>query len=75
MVGLSPELNEKVNLSDFSGFHLTDIEILPHYSNLLSRFDRFEERAREYEKKGNCKVIRLDDGQGILLERDKYEII
>jgi dipeptidase E len=46
----SPEMNQEVNLSDLTAFHLTDIEILPHYSRFLAQFERFEERAREYEE-------------------------
>ncbi len=71
----SPEMNNDVNLFDLSGFRLTDIEILPHYSRFLSRFERFEECARKYEEDVGHKVIRLDDGQGILIESSKYSII
>jgi dipeptidase E len=71
----SPEMNQEVNITDFTGFHLTDIEILPHYSKFLSRFERFEERAREYEEKGQHKIIRLNDGQGILIDEDRYILI
>jgi len=71
----SPEMNQEVNLTDLTGFHLTDIEILPHYSKFLSRFDRFEERAKEYEEKGKHKVVRLNDGQGILVDKGRYTII
>lgn len=67
----SPEMNQGVNLTDLTGFHLTDIEILPHYSKFLSRFDRFEERAKEYEEKEKRKIVRLNDGQGILIDKGK----
>lgn len=65
----SPELNREINLSDLTGFHLTDIEILPHYRRFLSCLERFEERAREYEAREKHKIVRLNDGQGILMGR------
>jgi len=71
----SPEMNENVNLSDFTGFSLTNIEILPHYSRFLSRFDRFEETAKEYEVAENRTVIRIDDGQAVFIENSRCEII
>jgi len=66
----SPELNREINLSDLAGFHLTDIEILPHYSRFLSCFERFEERAREHEAREKHKIVRLNDGQGILIDEE-----
>lgn len=63
----SPEMNGDVQLTDLSGLSLTDIEILPHYQRYQSRFDRFEERAKEYERENNCTLIRLNDGEAIFL--------
>jgi Peptidase E len=71
----SPEMNENVNLSDFTGFALTNAEILPHYSRFLSRFDRFEETAKEYEAAENRTVIRIDDGQAVFIENSRCEIL
>lgn len=71
----SPELNEGINLTDLSGFGLTHIEILPHYSKFLSKFERFEERAQEYEVANNITLIRINDGQGVVAGFDSYEII
>ena len=71
----SSEMNQDVGLSDLTGFHLKDIEILPHYNKFLSRLDRFEERAEEYEKDKNRKVIRLNDGQCVLINGDKHSVI
>ncbi|OCN00556.1 hypothetical protein A7X67_17085 [Clostridium sp. W14A] len=71
----SPEMNQNVGLSDLTGFHLTNIEILPHYNKFLSRFEQFEERAKEYEKSQNRRVIRLNDGQCVLVDGDNYSVI
>ncbi len=65
----SPELNF-VNLTNFKGLSLTDIIILPHYNKFINRFDRFEERCQEYEEKNNIKVVRLNDGEGIILTNE-----
>ena len=68
----SPELNF-VNLTDFKGLSLTDIIILPHYSKFINKFDRFEERCQEYEEKNNIIVVRLNDGEGIIITNEvKY---
>jgi len=75
IAGYSPEMNENINLSDLSGFSLTDIEILPHYSRFLDRFENFEEIASQYEKKENRKVIRLDDGQAVFIKNGHCDII
>jgi dipeptidase E len=71
----SPELNKGINLTDLSGFGLTQIEILPHYSKYLSKFERFEERAQKYEAANNINLIRINDGQGVIAGFDSYEII
>lgn len=62
----SPEMNI-VGLTDLRGLALTDIEVLPHYDRYADRFDRFEERCCEYEEAHNTCVIRLNDGEGIIL--------
>ncbi len=63
----SPEMNKDIQLKDLTGLALTNIEILPHYQRYLPRFDRFEERAKEYEQSNNCSVIRINDGEGIFI--------
>ncbi|WP_164919105.1 MULTISPECIES: Type 1 glutamine amidotransferase-like domain-containing protein [Acutalibacteraceae] len=75
VAGFSPELNEEVGLTDLSGLHLTDVEILPHYHRMLSEIPNLEERTAEYERKHACKVIRLDDGQGILTGRETSHVL
>ena len=65
----SPELNF-VNITDFKGLSLTDIIILPHYNKFINRFNRFEQRCQEYEEKYNIKVVRLNDGEGIILTKE-----
>ncbi len=71
----SPEMNDEVNLLDLSGFGFTNIEILPHYNKYSKRFERFEERAKEYEKTKNRNVIRINDGQGIIANMNDYTLI
>lgn len=70
----SPEMNI-VNLTDLSGLHLTDIEVLPHYSKFISRFCNFEKRCAEYEKRHSKSVIRLNDGDGIFIIDNKRTLI
>ena len=63
----SPEMNI-VNLTDLHALALTDMEVLPHYDSFADMFDRFEERCSEYEQQHDTCVIRLNDGEGIILE-------
>ncbi len=63
----SPEMNN-VGIKDLSGLQLTNAEVLPHYSRFVRRFDHFEERCAEYEKEYHTNVIRLNDGDGLLIE-------
>lgn len=69
----SPELNFLV-LKDLQGLGLTEIEVLPHYSRFLERFERFEERCRAYEERRRLHVIRLNDGEGVLIDGENVEV-
>ena len=63
----SPEMNF-LGLTDLSGLSLTDIQVLPHYSKYLTRFEGFEEKCCAYEKANNVNVIRINDGEGVLID-------
>ena len=67
----SPEMNF-LGLTDLRGLSLTQVQVLPHYSKFLSRFDRFEERCCEYEKEHNVSVIRINDGEGVFIDEGMY---
>lgn len=67
----SPEMNF-LGLTDLSGLSLTNIQVLPHYSRFLTMFERFEEKCCNYEKEHNVNVIRLNDGDGVLIDSDIY---
>ncbi|WP_343208739.1 Type 1 glutamine amidotransferase-like domain-containing protein [Anaerolentibacter hominis] len=71
----TPGLNRLTGLSDTAGMGLTDLEILPHYHRFLSRFDHFEERARDYEQRRHKYVVRLSDGDGIVLHQGSVRLI
>lgn len=70
----SPEMNI-VDLKDLSACNLTDVQILPHYSKFIKRYVNFEERCLEYERANNCRVVRLNDGEGIIIEKEHANII
>ena len=61
----TPEMNSDVGLTDKTGLSLCDCEILPHYSKFLTRFDRFEDRAQEYEHQHRVTLHRLNDGEAL----------
>lgn len=71
----SPEMNKEIELTSLNGVGIANLEILPHYHRFIERFEAFEERARKYEKENNCTVIRIDDGQGVLVLENSFEII
>jgi dipeptidase E len=63
----SPEMNV-CKLENLQALSLTDIEVLPHYSKFLKRISHFEEICREYEKEHCKQILRLNDGDGILID-------
>lgn len=64
----SPEMNF-LGITDLNGLALTNVEVLPHYNKFLKKFGQFEEKCTIYEKEHNVKVIRINDGDGILIDR------
>lgn len=70
----SPEMN-MVGIKDLRGLQLTDVEVLPHYSKFLQRFDQFEEKCAAYEKEYGVNVIRLNDGDGVLMEGENQLLV
>lgn len=67
----SPEMNF-MGLTDLNGLSLTNVQVLPHYSKFLARFEQFEEKCCVYEKKHNIKVVRLNDGDGVFIDGEVY---
>ena len=65
----SPELNTP-GLTDLTALRLTDIQVLPHYSRFLTRFENFEATCAAYERETGCNVIRLNNGEGILIQNE-----
>ena len=63
----SPEMNF-IGLTDLDALALTDVQVLPHYSKFLERFNCFEEKCQNYEKEHNVNVIRINDGDGVVID-------
>lgn len=63
----SPEMNLP-GLTDLTGLALTEVQVLPHYTRYLPRFEGFEEKCRLYEQEKQIRVIRLNDGEGLLID-------
>ena len=68
--GYSPEMNF-VGLTDLNALALTKVEVLPHYNKFITRFEQFEERCSAYEKEHNTIVIRLNDGDGVIIDGEE----
>lgn len=68
--GYSPEMNF-VGLTDLNSLALTKVEVLPHYNKFITRFEQFEEKCSAYEKEHNTIVIRLNDGDGVIVDGEE----
>lgn len=64
---LTPEMNI-VDLNGLNGLSLVDTHILPHYNKFMNHFENLEDICQQYEKENNCSVIRLNDGDGIVIK-------
>lgn len=64
---LTPEMNI-VNLDDLDGLSLTNTHIIPHYNKFFKRFNNLEDICKMYEREHNCSIVRLDDGDGIIID-------
>ena len=64
---LTPEINIGA-LDDLKGLCLTNTHLIPHYNKFLKRFDKLEDICKAYEQEHNCSIVRLVDGDGIIIE-------
>lgn len=64
---LTPEMNI-INLDNLDGLSLTNTHIIPHYNKFSKRFNNLENICKAYEQEHNCPVVRLNDGDGIIIE-------
>lgn len=67
----SPEMNF-LGIKNINGLALTNVQVLPHYSKYLTRFDGFEETCCIYENEYNVNVIRINDGEGVFIDEGIY---
>lgn len=66
-----PQMNDDVGLTNFTGVKLTKINLFPHYSRFISRYDNFEERICKVEHTSNIVVTRINDGEAIIINNKK----
>ena len=64
-----------MGLNDLSACRLTDVQILPHYSKFIKRYEAFEEKCAEYERSRGCEVIRINDGEGVVINNGMVHIV
>lgn len=64
---VTPEMNI-LDLDKLNASALTNTHILPHYSKFEKRFTGLEEMCNTYEQEHNCSIVRLDDGDGIIID-------
>ena len=59
------------SVSTLTGIGIIDHEIMPHYQQFCERYLDFEAHIRQYETETGRTVIRLSDGEGILIESEQ----
>lgn len=64
------QLNEEVGITDLSGIKLSKINVCPHYSQFLNKYKNFEKRICQLEKKLKTKMVRINDGEAIILNNE-----
>lgn len=64
---VTPEMNI-LDLDNLNASALINTHILPHYSKFEKRFTGLEEMCNAYEQEHNCFIVRLDDGDGIIID-------
>ncbi|AMC93823.1 hypothetical protein AOC36_07445 [Erysipelothrix larvae] len=69
----TPQMNT-VAMDHFEGMGLVDVEILPHFSKYCNRFENFEQRCVDYERYKNIHVMRINDGEGVLIRDNNIGI-
>ena len=62
----TPEMNT-FGITDLNALHLTETEVLPHYSKFIKRINTLEQICRSYEAERNTKIIRLNDGESLFI--------
>ena len=72
---LEPTLNDRVQLTDFTGLNLTNIHIFPHVSRVIHVFDNCLERTEDYEIRNRLHLHYIEDGQGIFLYDNEHVIV
>jgi dipeptidase E len=70
-----PQMNNDIGLTDFTGVGLTNINLCPHYSKYINRYEKFEERIRFVEKTHTIKVTCINDGEAIIIDGGKISKI
>lgn len=60
---------------DFNGLGICDVEIMPHYSSYIYDFENFEIRISAFEKRKNKKIVRISDGDGIIINGNEIIFI
>ena len=65
---VEPDPNE-IGLTDFTGLHLTDVTIFPHYEN------RHETELRDFERKHNIQITRITNDQAVSVADGAVRII
>ena len=70
----SPEMN-RWGLTDLTGLGLTAVQVLPHYSRFITRFERFEQICAEYEQANGVSVTRLNDGDAVFIDAGAVTLV
>ena len=63
-----PQMNNEVKLINLSSVGLTEINLCPHYSKFVGRYNNFEERICKVEMHNKMRVTRINDGEALVID-------
>ncbi|WBW96793.1 Type 1 glutamine amidotransferase-like domain-containing protein [Oceanirhabdus sp. W0125-5] len=63
-----PQMNNGIGLTDFKGIGLTNINLCPHHTKYINRYDNFEERICLVEETLKIEITRINDGEALIID-------
>lgn len=72
---LHPYQNDNVDLTDFTGLSLTNINVYPHVSMYVEIVDKFLDRMHDFENRNGIQYTCLSDGQAVFIADNEVVVI
>lgn len=70
-----PQMNDIVRLNEFTGLGLTSINLCPHTSRFVERYDNFLKIIDDFQKLKGITITKINDGEAVFVVGEKlYKI-